>query len=273
MMDKTIKTLKISTFIFLSIIIIIIYAVALTSCDTDATNGTGDPGSETQRLTIYSTRLLVGSDTTYPPFEYLEDGKTIGFDIDIASEIARRLERELEIVPITWDSTYDIPKDIRIDMIISAVSRAEDKEELVDFSDPYYIMEYILVTLSEAELILREDLKNKKIGMLTNKPDDFSTQYLKDFSVEIYSDVILMIDGLKNKDIEGMIISVPLGKSIIEENNGLFKIIEKVKSEREYNIVFLEGSPLKDEVNSILEEMYQDGAYQEIFDKWFTIIK
>jgi ABC-type amino acid transport substrate-binding protein len=82
-----------------------------------------------------------------------------------------------------------------------------------------------------------------------------------------------MIEGLKNKDIEGMLISIPLGKNIIEENNGLFSIIEIVKSEREYNIVFLEGSPLKDEVNSILEEMQADGTYQEIHDKWFAIIK
>ena len=272
MMNKAIKILKISIFIFLSIIIIIIYAGALTGCGPDTSNGSGDSGSE-QKLTIYNTRLLVGSDTTYPPFEYLEDGKTIGFDIDIASEIARRLERELEIVPITWDSTYDIPEDIKIDMIISAVSGNEDKEELADFSDPYYIMEYMLVTISEAELILREDLKSKKIGMLTNKPEDFSAQYLKDFNIETYNDVMQMIEGLKNKDIEGMLISVPLGKNIIEENNGLFNIIEIVKSEREYNIVFLEGSPLKDEVNTILEEMRQDGIYQEIYDKWFAIIR
>jgi ABC-type amino acid transport substrate-binding protein len=158
-------------------------------------------------------------------------------------------------------------------MIISAITGSEDKEELADFSDPYYIMEYILITLSEAELILREDLKNKKIGMLANKPEDLPAQYLKDFAIEVYSDVILMIEGLKNKDIEGMLISIPLGKNIIEENNGLFSIIEIVKSEREYNIVFIEGSPLKDEVNSILEEMQADGTYQEIHDKWFAIIK
>ena len=273
MRSKTFKILKISAFIFLSIIILIIYAGALTACNAGNANGSAASESETQKLTIYSTRLLVGSDTTYPPFEYLDDGKTVGFDIDIALEIAKRLEKELEIVPITWDCTYDIPEDIKIDMVISAVSRAEDKEELADFSDPYYIMEYVLVTLSEAELILREDLKDKKIGMLTDKSEDFDDQYLKDFTIETYSDVIMMIDGLKNKDIEGMLISIPLGKSIIEENNGLFSIIEIVKSEREYNIVFLEGSPLKDEVNSILEEMQADGTYQEIYDKWFAIIK
>ena len=273
MINKTYKKLKIPAFIFISILFFIIFAVTLTACDGSIASDLAAADAETQKLTTYSTRLLVGSDITYPPFEYLEDGKTVGFDIDIASEIAKRLEKELEIVPITWDSTFDMPKDIKIDMIISAITGTGDKEELADFSDPYYIMEYILITLSEAKVILREDLKNKKIGMLTDKPEDLPAQYLKDFSIETYGDVILMIEGLKNKDIEGILISIPLGKSIIEENNGFFSIIEIVKSEREYNIVFLEGSPLKDEVNSILEEMQADGTYQEIHDKWFAIIK
>ncbi len=273
MMNKTVKTIKISVFIFLSIMIFIIYAGVLTACESDTANSQVLSENETQKSTIFSTRLLVGSDPSFPPFEYIDDGKTIGFDIDIATEIASRLEKELEIVPITWDSTYDLLEDIKIDMIISAVTGNEDKEEIADFSDPYYIIEYMMVTLSEAEIILREDLEDKKIGMLTNKSEDLSAQYLKDFTIETYSDVILMIEGLKNKDIDGVLISIPLGKNIIEENNGLFNIIEIVESEREYNIVFLEGSPLKDEVNVILEEMQQDGTYQEIYDKWFALTR
>ncbi len=273
MMNNNINKLKISVFIFLSIAILIIYAGVLTACESDAANSQASSESETQKLTIYSTKLLVGSDVTYPPFEYVEDSKTIGFDIDIASEIAKRLKKELEIIPITWDSSYDLPGDIKVDMIISAVTRTEDKEEIADFSDPYYIMEYMLVTISEAKLILREDLRDKKIGMLTNKSEDLSAQYLKDFTIETYSDVILLIEGLKNKDIDGILISIPLGKNIIEENNGLFNIIEIVESEKEYNIVFLEDSPLKDEVNIILEEIQQDGTYQEIYDKWFALTR
>jgi ABC-type amino acid transport substrate-binding protein len=273
MMNRNFVVLKIPAFIFISIIFFIIFAITLTACEDSIASKLAASEEETQKLTIFSTRLLVGSDISYPPFEYLEDGKTVGFDIDIASEIAKRLEKELEIVPITWDSTYDILEDIKIDMIISAVTRDEDKEELADFSDPYYIIEYMLITLSEAEIILREDLKDKKIGMLTNKSEDLSAQYLKDFTIETYSDVILMIEGLKNKDTDGILISIPLGKNIIEENNGLFNIIEIIESEREYNIVFLEGSPLIDEVNSILEEMQQDGTYQEIYDKWFALTR
>ncbi len=272
-MNKTFKTLKKLAFTLLSIIIFIIYAGSLTACGSRAANSSADSDSATQKLTIYSSKLLVGSDTTYPPFEYIEDGKTVGFDIDIAAEIAKRLEKELEIVPIIWDFTYEMPEDTKIDMVISAVTGTEDKEELADFSDPYYIMEYMLITLSEAEPKLREDFRGKKIGMLTNKSEDFSDEDLKDFIIEVYSDVILMLEALKSKDIEGILISIPLGKNIIEENSGFYSIIEIVKSEREYNIVFMEGSPLKDEVNRILEEMRQDGTYQEIYDRWFALTK
>jgi ABC-type amino acid transport substrate-binding protein len=272
-MDKTFKILKILTFIFLSITILIIYTGALSACGANNIDDMDASSSDSQKLTIYNDRLLVGSDITYPPFEYLEDGMTIGFDIDIASEIAKRLGKKLEIVPITWDSTFDMPEGIEIDMIISAITGTEDKEELADFSNPYYILEYMLVTISEAEPKLREDLKDTKIGMLTNKPEDFPAQYLKDFTIEIYSDVILMIEGLKNKDIEGILLSVPLGKNIVEENNGLFSIIEVVESDREYNIVFQAGSPLRDKVNTILKEIQEDGTYQEIYDKWFALIK
>lgn len=272
-MNKTFKTLKILAFTLLSIIIFILYAGSLTACESRAANSSAASDSVPQKLTIFSSKLLVGSDTTYPPFEYIENGKIVGFDIDIAAEIARRLEKELEIVPIIWDFTYEIPEDIKIDMIISAVTGSEGKKELADFSDPYYIMEYMLITLSEAKPKLREDLKDKKVGILTNKSEDFSDEYLKDFTIEVYSDIILMLEALKSKDIEGILISIPLGKNIIEKNIGFFSIIEKVKSKREYNIVFLEGSPLKDEVNRILEEMRQDGTYQEIYDRWFALTK
>ena len=74
------------------------------------------------QLTYFKNRILVGTDASYPPFEFVRDGELQGFDIDIASEIAARLEKEIQIVPITWDFTYEIPEDTKLDMIISAVS-------------------------------------------------------------------------------------------------------------------------------------------------------
>jgi ABC-type amino acid transport substrate-binding protein len=56
----------------------------------------------------------------------------------------------------------------------------------------------------------------------------------------------------------------------MEENKGIYRVLEIVKSERELNIVFPKGSLLRDEVNRILAEMREDGTYQNIYDKWFS---
>ena len=67
-----------------------------------------------------------------------------------------------------------------------------------------------------------------------------------------------------------MLISVPVGKNIIEENSGIYRVLEVVKSQKVFNIVFHKGSPLKEEVDRILAEMAGDGTYKEIYDSWFS---
>ena len=157
-MQRTVRTVRSLLITTIFIITFLLYAGLAVACyDPGEDTGNGS-SNDSQRLTIYYDKLMVGSDATYPPFEYVEDGKVMGFDIDIATEIALRLEKEIEIVPITWDCTYEIPEDLKLDMIISAVSVDEEKEELADFSDPYYEIEYMLISLSEVELKIKEDL-------------------------------------------------------------------------------------------------------------------
>jgi polar amino acid transport system substrate-binding protein len=262
---RIIVTIAVFTII---LIMVIMYAGIVPGC-SQASNGI--VAFKEGQLTYFDNKIIVGTDASYPPFEFIQDGEIRGFDIDIASEIASRLEKELEIVPITWDFTYKIPEDTELDMIISAVSEEEDKEEFVDFSDPYYTLEYILVVLSDAELTIKEDLKDKKVGMIDIRVKDLDPESLKSFAVEEYKEILVMMEDLRNKNIDGVIISVPFGKNIIEENNGIYTVLETIKSNKAFNIVFHKDSPLKDEVNRILDEMIQDGTYQEIYESWFLL--
>ncbi|MDD3439763.1 MAG: ABC transporter substrate-binding protein [Clostridiaceae bacterium] len=233
----------------------------------DVKNEAG-PQSE-QKLTHTTGKLIVGSDTTYPPFEYIKDNEIVGFDIDIAGEIAERLDLEVEFKSIEWDSTFKIPEEIRLDMVVSAIPVMEEKKEFVDFSDPYFVMEYMLVTLKEAEVKIKEDLEGSKIGMLKDAAGSLPGEYLSSYQVESYNDVLLMFDDLKNKKIEGLLISVPIGSSIIGENNGSYSILEIVRSNTEFGIVFAKGGILKDKVNRVLSEIKEDGTYEEIYNRWF----
>jgi len=213
-MYKAIKTFKLLLVATLCLIIFLIYTGFVVACkNTDEINA-NILLDNSRSLTIYHDKLMVGSDTDYPPFEYLKDGEIIGFDIDIAKEIAIRLEMEIEIVPIVWDFIYELPEDIKVDMIISAVSADKGKEKLADFSDPYYVEEYMLITLSEAKLKIKEDMKGKKIGMVTHAVSNLSSKYLKNFIIEKYDSKLLILEALRSKKIDGALISIPIGKNI-----------------------------------------------------------
>ena len=214
-------------------------------------------------------KLIVGCDATYPPFAFTKDGNIDGFDIDIAIEIAKRMDRGIEIKSIKWDSTYKIPEDLKLDMIISAIPIIKEKEGVIDFSSPYFVMKYMLITLSETDIKIKEDLKGKAIGILKNEKNCLSEDYLLNYKIESYDDILTMLDDLGNKNVDGVLISLPMWVLLVE-NKGIYSVLEVVKSNKEFGIVFTKGSALKEEVDKILEEIKEDGTYDDIYNKWFN---
>jgi len=217
-----------------------------------------------------SSVLIVGSDTTYPPFEFIENGETIGFDIDIISEIVSRLEKDLEIVSISWDPEYKELVEGKLDMVISAVPVIEEKEEIIDFSIPYYKLNYLLISLIGSEKMVKEDLEGVRIGILETGRDNLDKDYLSKYEIITYGEIMGMIDDLRSRKIEGVLIAVPIAVNILKENKEMCLVLDEVKSSKEFAIVFSKGSELKEEVDKVLEEIYEDGTYDTIYDRWFS---
>ncbi len=244
-------------FLIAAIVLAMYYSTGCKISDNDDVSGT------------VSDKIVIGCDASYPPFEYVKEGNIEGFDIDIALEIAERMDKEIEIISIKWDSTYQIPEDLQLDMIISAIPIAREKEDLIDFSSPYFAMEYMLIALYEADIIIKEDLEGKVVGVPESDKKNLSEDYLLTYNIEEYNDVTMMFEDLKNKNIEGVLISLPMGVNLLAENNGIYNVLEVVKSNKEFGIVFRKGSALKEEVDSILEDIMEDGTYDDIYSKWF----
>jgi glutamine transport system substrate-binding protein len=214
--------------------------------------------------------LIVGSDTTYPPFEFIDSGDIAGFDIDLIKEIVSRMKREIEITSISWDPEFKDLIDGKLDIIISAVPIEAEKAAIVDYSKPYYTLEYLLVSLSGSEIKIKEDLDGKKIGVLKVGKSNISEDYLINYKVLIYEDIMDMLDALGNKEIEAVLINLPLAVSLLKDNKDMYLVLDKINSNKELAMVFKKGSPLVLEVNKILDTMVTDGKYQGIYDKWFN---
>ena len=252
---------------FLAVVISILAGfliLSFVSCSKISPAANTTPNFDFNKKTI-----VIGSDTTYPPFEYIEKGETLGFDIDIIKEIAARLGKSIEIKKIAWNPEYKELIDGKIDMIISAVPETVESN-VVDFSKSYYTLEYLLISLSESEIKIREDLANKKIGILKIDKDKISEEYLKNYKLNFYEDIMEMLQALKSKEIEAILIASPMGVSLLRENKDMYIVMDKVAANKNFVMVFNKGSILREKVNNAIDQIKADGTYQKIYDKWFN---
>jgi glutamine transport system substrate-binding protein len=128
----------------------------------------------------------------------------------------------------------------------------------------------MLVALSEIDVKAKEDLEGGSIGILKMDRTSLDEDYLLNYKMVDYDDVVLMFDDLKNKNIDGVICSLPILVGMMVDNEGIYNVLDTVEATKEYGIIFKEGSELKEEVNGIIEEMMGDGTYNNIYNKWFN---
>ncbi len=82
--------------------------------------------------------LIVGMELAYPPFEMRStDGKPDGISVRMAEDLAAHLNRPLKIEDIAWDGIIPSLQSGKIDLIISSMTRTEERAQVIDFSDPY----------------------------------------------------------------------------------------------------------------------------------------
>ncbi len=128
--------------------------LGLAACSSTTDSGSTDTGSASDSATTESLTLTTGTITfatspDYPPFENLEDGEYVGLDMDLGRAIAEYLDLECEYVNIDFDGI--IPAIVaggQADAGLSGISITPEREEEVDFSDPYYIDNQAVATLS-----------------------------------------------------------------------------------------------------------------------------
>ena len=83
--------------------------------------------------------VTIGTNAEYPPFEFVdEDGNIQGFDYDLVTAIAERAGFEPEFVNTRWDGIFFFFSSGEFDAVSSAATITEEREEIVDFSNPYF---------------------------------------------------------------------------------------------------------------------------------------
>ena len=250
---KSLKKLFLSGFVLAALLVIL---VSMTGCVSFSSIFHGTlPAEQTNTNEADSKLLIIGVDSTYPPFEYIEEGEMIGFDVDLANEIAKRLGKEIRLESIKWDTDFKLLREGSIDLIISAVPYNPEKDAIVDFSKPYFSMKYMLISLSGSEIKIKDDLAGKKVGILESGAENLNPEYLADFEVVKYKEILELLDGLKAQDVSAILLSLPVAINLIKENADSYNVLDETISSQEFVIVYRKGSQLKGMIDTAIDRI------------------
>ncbi len=222
--------------------------------------------------TLQKGKLLMGSDTTYPPFESIgDDGKPEGFDVDIATEIAERLGLELEVVTTAWDGIIPGLKADKYDIIMSAMTITDERLEEIDFSDPYIDSnQSIAVKKGNTDIKSEADLAGKVVGVQVDTTGQFTAEEIPGIKeIRKYDTIILAFQELELGRIDAILNDYPVN-AYMRKIRGQTEVVATIKTDEQYGIGIRKGNDqLREAINRALAEMKEDGTYDKIFKKWF----
>lgn len=221
--------------------------------------------------------IRIGTDAAYPPFEELdEDGNFIGFDIDLMEAIAADAGFEIEWINAPFDTIFLALSEGEFDAVISASTITDEREEIIDFSDPYFVAsQSISVGLDLEETVFGpEDLVGLRIGVqLGTTGELYAEEELEGVEIFSFDTAPLAFQALGQGNVDAVIVDTPTTEEILATNPDLeATIVGDPLTEEFYGIAVNEEFPeLLEAINLSLENVIADGTYAEIFEEWFDV--
>lgn len=240
-----------------------------------ATSGTSQTTEDNSLQKIKdSGKFILGLDATFKPMGYTdENDQIVGFDIDVAEEVCKRMGVELVKQPINWETKETDLEVGKCDCIWNGMSVSPERAEKMNLSDPYMKNAMVFVVKSDSLVTSMDDLKTGKIAVQNGSTaqDILEKSEIKD-TITV-SAIATNVEALQQLEM-GLCDAVFLDKIVadyeIKTSGKALKVLPEGLEEEEYAIGFRKNDQkLRDEVQKILVEMKKDGKLAEISTKWF----
>lgn len=222
--------------------------------------------------------VKIGSDTTYPPFESVnEQTKEIeGFDVDLMAEICKRVNCKARFITTAWDGIFVALRQGQFDAVVSGVTITDERKKTIDFSEPYLRYGQVVLVRSEESAIVGVDsLTGKRVGVQTGTTNDEKASALqkegKVGDIKRYDTFALAVKALINKDVDAVIIDSYAGDGYISVNPGKLKKVGEPFTSEALGIALRQGdTTLKGAFDAALAQIKTDGTLDALYKKWFV---
>lgn len=223
--------------------------------------------------------LIVGYDDTFVPMGFINnDGQVVGFDIDLAKAVGKEIHKEIKFQPIDWTMKETELRNGDIDLIWNGYSVTKEREEQVDFSNPYISDRQVIIVRSNSNIKDKNDFKDKKIGV--QAASSASDAVMKDsgfvkslsggnfISYQSNNDALMDLDAGR---IDGVVADEVLARYYMNaRGTDKYKVLNDNFGSEYFAVGIKKGNEkLRDEINLGLKEVISNGTAKKISEKWF----
>lgn len=214
-------------------------------------------------------QLVLATEAGFAPYEFYQDGEIVGVDIDIAKEIAKRLDKELVIKDVSFDFLINEVKSGKADFAAAGISITDERKKQVDFTDEYTISNQVVVVRNDSKLSNFNELSSKRIAVqLGTVADLYVSDNYPNATLVQHKKYLSAVEDVKANKVDCLIMDEIPAKNIVLQNDKL-KIMDGILFQDRYGMIVKKGNDeLRKQINVVLEEMVLDGTIDKLVLKY-----
>jgi len=222
---------------------------------------------------VFARQLVVGTDTSFMPFEFKKGDTYVGFDIELWDMIAKDNGWDYKLQPMDFNGLIPGLQTGNLDAAIAGITIKSEREKVVDFTYPYYDAGLkMLVRADNEDIKAVEDLKGKKVGskLATTSADFLRKHGIKGDNLKLFPNTDGMYMELMSGGVDAVLFDSPNVMYFARTaGEGKVKTVGPLYEGQSYGIALTQGSDLREAVNISILKFMENGQYAELYKKWF----
>lgn len=264
-----------------SLTLLAVLTMVLAACGADGAAPDGDgtattaAGETGEMPDLGGQEVTVGVENAYLPFNYIPLGETEGqgWDYDAWRDICERLNCEPVFVEAGWPAVIDQVAAGELDTAADGISITDERKEVVDYSDPYMVVEQKFIKqVGDDRFQSADDVINSDAIVATQVGTtnlELATELVGEERIQAFDQFGLAIQALIEGDVDVVIIDDAAGLGYIGENADQIETIDDPLQSDPLGFIFPKGSELVEPVNQAIQAMRDDGTMEELGRKFF----
>lgn len=220
-------------------------------------------------------RLKVATDAAYPPFEFIQDHRIQGFDVDLGNALGKELGLKMEWVNTAWVGVLPALASQKVDLIMSGMSIKPDRMRDRAFTRPYFLSGQAIArrrgdTKIGSVADLRQTGRAVAVQEGTTGDDAVVAARVPADQIKRFSDLPPALLDVQGGKADGVVADLPALKALIAKNYGELELVPGLVGDPELVGIAARKDDLVlvHALNEALDRLLVNGTYAEIYERW-----